>query len=73
MGTEGENCEQVWAGGLQGGKVWVLVGKTISRCEEGATGWESVGTAGGKLSAGVRWGLQGGKVWVLEGKNCQQV
>ena len=32
--------------GLQGGKVWVLRRKTVSRYEEGATGWESVGTEG---------------------------
>ena len=26
--------------------MWVLKGETVSRCEQGATGWESVGTEG---------------------------
>ena len=39
----------------------VLEGKTVSRCEEGDTGWESVGTEGGKRSAGVNRGNRVGK------------
>ena len=46
MGTGWGTLSAGVSRGLQGGKMWVLEGKTVSRCEQGATGWENVGTGG---------------------------
>ena len=45
------------------GKCGYCRGKTVSRCEMGATGWESVGTGGENCEQVRVGGYRVGKCW----------